>query len=322
MMKKTGFSNHFKSAALAMAMLACTALSACSSGNASSGSTSATASTIAAQTTQATETTAAKAAETTAAPETTTAGTTASTDSPATLTLFAAASMTETLTEISELYHAEHPNTEIIFNFDSSGTLKTQIEEGAVCDIFISAAEKQMNQLDVTSSEDINPKHLDFVDTDTRFNLVENKVVLAIPDGNPADITSWNDIGTDKCRMIALGNEDVPVGSYSIEILESLKILDSLTSSNKITYGSNVKEVTTQVKEAAVDCGIIYATDAYSAGLSAVDTATADMCRQVIYPAAVLKGSAYKEDAAAFLEFLKTPQAVEIFESVGFSMAE
>lgn len=242
--------------------------------------------------------------------------------SPVSLTVFAAASMTETLTEISALYQAEHPNTEIIFNFDSSGTLKTQIEEGAVCDVFISAAEKQMNQLDITSSEELNPKQLDFVDHATRFHLVENKVVLAVPDGNPAGIASWSDIGTEKCRMIALGNEDVPVGSYSLEILEHLGILDSLISSEKITYGSNVKEVTTQVKEAAVDCGIIYATDAYSAGLSVVDTATAEMCRQVIYPAAVLKESSCKEEAAAFLDFLKTPDAITVFESVGFSMAE
>ena len=228
------------------------------------------------------------------------------------LTVFAAASLTETLNEIAEQYKTVAPNVELIFNFDSSGTLKTQIEEGADCDLFLSAAQKQMNAL----------QDEDLINTGTRVDLLENKVVLAVPEGNPADIQSFEDIGTEKCKLVALGNDDVPVGSYSIEILTNLGILDELESSNKITYGSNVKEVTTQVKEAAADCGIVYATDAFSAGLETVDEATADECRQVIYPAALTASTAHAEEAQAFLDYLTTDDAAAIFESVGFAMVK
>lgn len=228
------------------------------------------------------------------------------------LTVFAAASLTETLNEIAEQYKTVAPNVELIFNFDSSGTLKTQIEEGADCDLFLSAAQKQMNALEEEN----------LINTGTRIDLLENKVVLAVPEGNPADIQSFEDIGTDKCKLVALGNDDVPVGSYSIEILTNLGILDELESGNKITYGSNVKEVTTQVKEAAADCGIVYATDAYSAGLETVDEATADECRQVIYPAALTASTAHAEEAQAFLDYLTTDDAAAIFESVGFAMVK
>lgn len=228
------------------------------------------------------------------------------------LTVFAAASLTETLNEIAEQYKTVAPNVELVFNFDSSGTLKTQIEEGADCDLFLSAAQKQMNALEEEN----------LINTGTRIDLLENKVVLAVPEGNPADIQSFEDIGTDKCKLVALGNEDVPVGSYSVEILTNLGILDELESSNKITYGSNVKEVTTQVKEAAADCGIVYATDAYSAGLETVDEATADECRQVIYPAALTASTAHAEEAQAFLDYLTTDDAAAIFESVGFAMVK
>lgn len=228
------------------------------------------------------------------------------------LTVFAAASLTETLNEISEQYKTVAPNVELVFNFDSSGTLKTQIEEGADCDLFLSAAQKQMNAL----------QDEDLINTDTRVDLLENKVVLAVPEGNPADIQSFEDIGTDPCKRIALGNEDVPVGSYSVEILTNLGILDELESGNKITYGSNVKEVTTQVKEAAADCGIVYATDAFSAGLETVDQATAEECGPVIYPAALTASTEHADEAQAFLDYLSTDDAAAIFESVGFAMVK
>ena len=228
------------------------------------------------------------------------------------LTVFAAASLTETLNEIAEQYKAVAPNVELVFNFDSSGTLKTQIEEGADCDLFLSAAQKQMNAL----------QDEDLINTNTRVDLLENKVVLAVPEGNPADIQSFEDIGTDPCKRVALGNEDVPVGSYSVEILTNLGILDELESGNKITYGSNVKEVTTQVKEAAADCGIVYATDAFSAGLETVDQATAEECSPVIYPAALTASTEHADEAQAFLDYLTTDDAAAIFASVGFAMVK
>ena len=236
--------------------------------------------------------------------------------------VFAAASMTETLTRIQEMYREAAPEVNLIFTFDSSGTLKTQIEEGADCDLFISAAQKQMNQLDITADSAMNENGLDFVDDATRINLLENKVVLAVPDGNPADIQSFEDLGTEKLTLLCLGNEDVPVGAYSREILTSLEILEQLEAEHKITYGSNVKEVTTQVKEGSVDAGIIYATDAFSAELTVVDQADSTLCRQVIYPAAVLKTAQHPEEAKAFLDYLGTEECAEIFEEVGFTMVE
>lgn len=236
-----------------------------------------------------------------------------------TLNVFAAASMTETLTEIQEMYKEVAPNVTLVFNFDSSGTLKTQIQEGADCDVFISAAQKQMNQLDKDADPEVNTEGLDYVLEGTRINLLENKVVLAVPDGNPKGIESFADLGTDKLSLLALGNEDVPVGQYSEEILTNLGMLDQLEQENKITYGSNVKEVTTQVSEAAADAGIIYATDAYSAGLPVVAQADDTMCKQVIYPAAVLNISENQDAAEAFLDYLKTDDCMKVFEEVGFT---
>ena len=236
-----------------------------------------------------------------------------------TLNVFAAASMTETLTEIQKMYKEVAPNVTLVFNFDSSGTLKTQIQEGADCDVFISAAQKQMNQLDKDADPEVNTEGLDYVLEGTRTNLLENKVVLAVPDGNPKGIESFVDLGTDKLSLLALGNEDVPVGQYSEEILTNLGMLDQLEQENKITYGSNVKEVTTQVSEAAADAGIIYATDAYSAGLPVVAQADDTMRKQVIYPAAVLNISENQYAAEAFLDYLKTDDCMKVFEEVGFT---
>ena len=248
------------------------------------------------------------------------------TEAPAeavTLNVFAAASMTETLDEIIELYKAEAPNVTIVPTYDSSGTLKTQIEEGAECDLFISAAQKQMNQLDAAKdAEGGNTDGLDFVLSDTRVNLLENKVVLAVPDENKADIRSFEDLGTDKLTLLCIGNEDVPVGAYSEEILTTLGILDTLKAAHKLTYGSNVKEVTTQVKEGTVDAGIIYATDAFSANLKVVAQADSTLCRQVIYPAAVMKNTQHEQAARDFLGFLQTPEAMQVFQSVGFTQVK
>ena len=246
------------------------------------------------------------------------------TPEPIELVVFAAASMTETLTEIAEAYKAVAPNVKLVYNFDSSGTLKTQIQEGADCDLFISAAPKQMNALDAAKDADGgNPDGLDFVDSSTRINLLENKVALAVPDGNPKDIRSYDDLVAglkDGSILLAMGNSDVPVGQYTQKILKYFELdEEALAGKGCITYGSNVKEVTTQVKEAAVDCGVIYGTDAFSAGLTVVDTATKDMCGQVIYPAAVLKVAKHPDAAKAFLDYLTGPEASAVFEGVGFS---
>ena len=245
---------------------------------------------------------------------------------PVELIVFAAASMTETLTEIAELYKTAAPEVTITYNFDSSGKLLTQIKEGADCDLFISAAPTQMNAMDgsLIGDTEKNPDGLDLIVTDSRVNLLENKVTLAVPEGNPKGIKSFDQLAEllkGGEVLLAMGNSDVPVGQYTQKIFAYYELDEAtLADTGKLTYGNNVKEVTSQVSEAAADCGIIYATDAYSAGLAVVDSATAEMCGQVIYPAAVLKGD--KEEAArAFLAYLQTDAAMTVFESVGFSPA-
>lgn len=243
---------------------------------------------------------------------------------PVELIVFAAASMTETMNQLKEMYEQNNPNVTVTYNFDSSGKLLTQIKEGTDCDLFISAAPKQMNAMDgsLIDDKDKNPDGLDLIVTDSRIDLLENKVTLAVPEGNPKGIESFDQLAEllkSGDIMLAIGNSDVPVGQYTEKIFAYYG-LDEAALTDCLTYGNNVKEVTTQVSEASTDCGIIYATDAYSAGLTVVDSATAEMCGQVIYPAAVLKGE--KEEAAqAFLDYLQTADAMSVFESVGFCPA-
>lgn len=242
---------------------------------------------------------------------------------PVELIVFGAASMTETLTQIAELYKAVAPNVALIFNFDSSGTLKTQIQEGADCDLFISAGQKQMNQLDITAKPEVNTDGLDFVLEGSRINLLENRVTLCVAEGNDKGIDSFEALA-EKLKsgevLMAMGNSDVPVGQYTQKILAYFNLdEEALAKAGTITYGTNVKEVTTQVKASSVDCGVVYCTDAYSAGLTPVAYATAEMCGQVIYPAAVLKVSKHPEAAQAFLDYLTTPEAMAVFEAVGFA---
>ena len=244
---------------------------------------------------------------------------------PVELVVFAAASMTETLTEIAEDYKEIAPNVTLTFNFDSSGTLKTQIQEGAACDVFISAGQKQMDQLDAAADPAVNTEGLDFVAQGTRLNLLENKVTLCVPEGNPAGLTGFDDLAAKLSAgdiLLAMGNSDVPVGQYTQKILAYYGLDEAaLAEAGVLTYGTNVKEVTTQVTEGSVDCGIVYGTDAFSAGLTPVDTATAEMCGQVIYPAAVVNTSAHPQEAQAFLDYLSTDEAMAVFEAVGFAPA-
>lgn len=244
---------------------------------------------------------------------------------PVEITVFAAASMTETIDKIIENYKTVAPNVTVVPTYESSGTLLDQIKEGADCDLFISAAQKQMNALDGSLKGDAekNPDGLDMIDGSTRINLLENKVTLVVPKDNPKGIESFDQMAEHLKAgdiLMAMGNSDVPVGQYTQKIFAFYKLDEAaLNTAGVLTYGSNVKEVTTQVSEGSVDCGVIYATDAFSAGLTVVATATKDMCGQVIYPAAVLSGSKHAAEAKAFLDYLSTPDAMTIFESVGFS---
>ena len=309
---------------LLASLLACAlgiSLAACGSSSTSS-STEDTEAAAAADETEAADT--ASEEETTEAEEP--AEETADTAENVEVVVFAAASMTETLTEISEMYKEVAPNVTLTFNFDSSGTLKTQIQEGAACDLFISAGQTQMNQLDINADPEVNTEGLDFVDEDSRVDILENRVTLCVTPDNEAGLESFDDMAAalqDGSILMAMGNSDVPVGQYTQRILEYYGLNEEeLAASGVISYGSNVKEVATQIAEGSVDCGVIYCTDAYSEGLNIVDYATADMCGQVIYPAAVLKTAARPEEAQAFLDYLQTDECMAVFEEVGFSGVE
>lgn len=223
--------------------------------------------------------------------------------------VFAASSLTEVLTDIGAEYEKNHSDIKLRFQFDSSGTLKTQIAEGAECDIFISAAPKQMNEL------------AEYIIPETRVDLLENKVALAVPEGNPGGISSFDDLMArlqEGTVRLAVGNSDVPVGQYTQKIFAYFGMDEgTLADSGCLSYGSSVKQVTAQVTEAVVDCGIIYATDANSAGLTIVDTARAEQCGQVLYPAALLQGA--DMDAQYFLHYLQGDMAAEFFAQVGFT---
>lgn len=237
------------------------------------------------------------------------------------LTVYAAASLTEALTEIGKDYHEVNPSVMPVFTFDSSGTLKTQIEEGADCDLFISAAQKQMNALDASDTTGTNENGNDLILSSSRIDLLENKVVLCVSDPETVPVKSFDDLKqalTNKEILLAIGNEDVPVGQYTQKIFDYLKIsLEEVSPS--ISYGSNAKEITIAVSESIVDCAVLYETDACTAGVEIVDKASPEMCGQVIYPAAVTNNALHEEEALRFLEYLTSPEASSVFEKYGFT---
>ena len=228
------------------------------------------------------------------------------------LTILAAASLTDVCNEIKAEYEAAHPNVTLNFSYGASGALQTQIEEGAPADLFFSAATKQMTALDEEG----------LMDSDSIVNLLENKVVLIVPEDSDKDITSFEDVATDKVSMIGLGEPgSVPVGQYSEEIFTSLGILD--TVKEKANYGSDVRTVLSWVETGAVDCGVVYATDAYvGEKIKIICEAPEGSCKRVIYPVGIVKASEHADAAAEFLSYLQTDHAMQKFEGYGFSAAE
>lgn len=239
--------------------------------------------------------------------------------------VYAAASLTESMDQIIAAYQKEHPDVIVTPNYGSSGTLVDQIKEGAPCDLFVSAAQKQMNQIDATADAEVNPDGYDCVIQGSRIDLLENKCVLAVTADNPAGLTSFDDLKAafEKDGFIfAMGGESVPVGAYTQKIFAYLGLDESaLANAGKITYGEDVKGVTTAISEGAAQAGVIYGSDAYSAGLESVAVATEEMTGgKVIYPAALINTGSSQEAAAEFLAYLQGEEAGSIFESVGFSV--
>lgn len=225
------------------------------------------------------------------------------------LNISAAASLTDAMNKIAESYKKTTPNVKLTFNFGASGTLQTQIEQGAAADLFVSAATKQMDALSAKG----------LIANETKVNLLVNKVVLIVPASSNKGITSFNDCLTSKVTLIALGDPaSVPAGQYAKEIFTYLKGWDVV--SKKANLGTDVKQVLSWVESGNADCGIVYATDAaLSSKVKIAAEAPAGSATPVIYPAAVIKSSTKKDAAGAFLKYLQTEEAVKIFSGYGFT---
>lgn len=226
--------------------------------------------------------------------------------------VFIAASLSNAMETIQEKYKEVQPNVELIFNADSSGTLKTQIEEGAECDIFFSAAMKQMTGLDEAG----------YIETDSIVKLLENQVVLIKPKGMDTAVAGFDTI--TNAKNLALAGEDVPVGAYAREIFTNMGIIDSIMAM-EINECANVSAVLAAVSEASNEVGIVYKTDAYSA-LNSVEIITNApseyLSTPVVYPVGMVVNKEADENqknaAKDFLEFLQTEDVVKVFEDYGF----
>lgn len=227
------------------------------------------------------------------------------------LTILAAASLTDVCNELKAQFEKENPSVTISISYGGSGALQTQIEEGAPADVFMSAAMKQMTALDDEG----------LMDSASIVQLLENKVVMIVPKKSDTGVSSFEDAATDAVTMIGLGEPgSVPVGQYSEEIFESLGILDAVKE--KANYGSDVRTVLSWVETAAVDCGVVYATDAYtSEDVKIVCEAPEGSCSKVLYPVGVVAASEHSDEAAAWVAFIQSEASMELFKSYGFSDA-
>ena len=282
------------------AVMAAVALTGCS------GGTKETAAATEAETTQATATAAETEAETSAV-ETTAARAGESTE----ILVAAAASLKNAYEdELIPMFQEQYPGVTVKGTYDSSGKLQTQIEEGLEADVFMSAA--QMTALDEEG----------MIESGTITSLLENKIVLIVPAGSSAGIEKFEDI--EKAETIALGDPaSVPAGQYAEEALASLGIWDKIQ--DKVSFGTNVTEVLNQVAASSADAGIVYATDAASMADKVEVVAEApegSLAKKVIYPVAVVKNTDHPEEAKNFVEFLKTDEAMKVFEEYGFTKGE
>ena len=252
------------------------------------------------------------AAETTAE-ETTAKETTAASGEETEILVAAAASLKNAYEDkLIPMFEEANPGVTVKGTYDSSGKLQTQIEEGLDADVFMSAAKKQMIALDEEG----------MIASDTITDLLENKIVLIVPTGNEKKLEKFEDI--EKADSIALGDPaSVPAGQYSEEALTNLGIWDKIQ--DKVSFGTNVTEVLNQVAAASADAGIVYATDAASMADKVEVVAEApegSLSEKVIYPVAVVKGTAHEEVAKEFVAFLQTDKAITVFEDYGFSSAQ
>jgi molybdate transport system substrate-binding protein len=228
---------------------------------------------------------------------------------PVTIMVAAAASLEYSYTrELVPVFQKQYPWITVQGVYDSSGRLQTQIEGGLEADVFMSAAERQMNAL----------RDGGFIAVDSVVPLLQNKIVLIKPAGIATTVTSFNNIGNAK--VIALGDPaSVPAGQYAKEALTNLGNWDAVSA--KASFGGNVTEVLNWVGEASAEVGVVYATDAATTNKVEVVAELPDgiLSTKVIYPVGRLAASAHAEEADLFIRFLQTPEALNVFKAYGFS---
>lgn len=227
------------------------------------------------------------------------------------LNISAAASLTDALVKIGKKYESKYQNIKLNFNFGSSGSLQTQIENGAPVDIFISASEKEMDRLE--------SKNL--LRQGTRTNLLQNRLVLIVPVGSKNKIKSFEDLVSDDVQRIALGApESVPAGQYAYQCLSKVGIWDRVTQ--KVIYGTNVRAVLTYVESGNVDAGIVYFSDTVVGNkVKVVAVAAPDWHQPIIYPVAMIATTKKYQEALEFLRVLQSGESKQIFEEYGFKVA-
>jgi molybdate transport system substrate-binding protein len=227
--------------------------------------------------------------------------------------LAAAASLKNVYDEkLIPMFEEKYPGVKVTPTYASSGDLQTQIENGLETDVFMSAANKQMNAL---IDEGI-------IDNDTNLQFLENKVVLIVPADSDANITSFDDL-KDVEGTIAIGDpESVPAGQYAQEVLNNTGLWETVEP--KLSLGTDVTAVLNQVAQGSADCGIVYATDAKSTDdVKVVCEAPEDALKTpVIYPVAQIKDAKDADAASAFLDFLQTKEAKDVFVDYGFTIHE
>ncbi len=227
-------------------------------------------------------------------------------DQPIKLTISAAASLKDAALELKELYGKQHADVIITYNFGASGTLQKQIEEGAPVDLFISAGQKQMDQLAAKG----------LIIDGSRKDLLGNELVLVA--GKDTKITGFEDLANPKVGKVSIGApESVPAGKYAQEALTSMKLWDTLQP--KLVLAKDVRQVLTYVETGNVDAGLVYRSDALAAKESQIVTpAPADSHKPIVYPLAILKNTKQQKAAEEFAAFLVSDEAAKVFEKYGF----
>jgi molybdate transport system substrate-binding protein len=241
---------------------------------------------------------------------TTTTTTTTTVKPPVTLNISAASSLTKALNEINALYVQLNPNVTITPSYGASGTLQTQITNGAPADIFFSADEAKMDTL----------QNQDLLINDTRKDLLNNSIVLIVPLDSTLNLTSFNDLTNANVKLVAVGDpKSVPAGTYATQAFDELGITAQVQP--KEVLGANVTQVLTYVESDNVDAGILYLTDALaSTKVKVVATGPAEVNAKITYPIAVIKATKVPDTAKDYVNFLSTAQAKAIFLKYGFNL--